>query len=380
MLKTLLLATPVYVTLFWAIVLNMDGNRKSVPRVFLGKFMIFAVIIYLSHFLFFAPFPELYVYFDPFYQFASIMVYPMYYVYFRLLTVDERFSFKKHFPCMSVSVVLFLFYGLGVLLVPKDVFVDWVFHRTNASGCSGIRYLCVMYGLIRVLFIIQVVVAMIASYYLIRKYGYKAAQYYSDMEESSMNKVRLLNISMIITGVASIVLGVLGRNFFAHEMTGIVIASIVFSTMLFVIGWLGSQQQALNPAFELPKAEEVHAANEELTTENTRKLIKKLNDLFEEEKIYLNGKINIVDVANAIGSNRTYVSMVINSHFNQNFCTFVNQFRVAELERKISQNSDITLQELAESCGFGSVDSMKRAVASKTGMSFSEWKMKVGEE
>lgn len=87
MLRTLLFISPLYVTLFWLIVLNTNADKNSPPRAFLGKFMIFASVVYFSHFLFFASLKELYVWVDAFYQYASLMVYPLYYIYFRLLRV-----------------------------------------------------------------------------------------------------------------------------------------------------------------------------------------------------------------------------------------------------------------------------------------------------
>ena len=99
--------------------------------------------------------------------------------------------------------------------------------------------------------------------------------------------------------------------------------------------------------------------------------------LFEQEKIYLKSCVTIQDVANSIGTNRTYISSVINEHCQQNFCTFVNQYRLNEIEEILKSDNDITLNQLAEQTGFGSVDSMKRAVKLKTNMNFREWKEEI---
>ena len=86
-------------------------------------------LIVSSHFLFFASLKELYVWVDAPYQYASLMVYPLYYIYFRLLTVDERFSFSKHARYLLPSTILFLFYVVGILLAPKTEYKMWVFDR-----------------------------------------------------------------------------------------------------------------------------------------------------------------------------------------------------------------------------------------------------------
>jgi AraC-like DNA-binding protein len=105
--------------------------------------------------------------------------------------------------------------------------------------------------------------------------------------------------------------------------------------------------------------------------------LRKLLDLFDNQKLYMNSQLTILDVVHEMGSNRTTISTIINQHFGQNFCTFVNNYRLAELERVVRENPKYTYDVLAESCGFGSVNSLKRSVTNKTGLSISDWKKEI---
>ena len=105
-----------------------------------------------------------------------------------------------------------------------------------------------------------------------------------------------------------------------------------------------------------------------------KKILDKVLVLFEEEKIFLNSQLNIMDVVQAVGTNRTYISSIINQQYNQNFCSFVNSYRIEELEKILLENPDYTNEVLADSCGFGSLNSLKHAIFTKTGMSIPEWK------
>jgi len=58
-------------------------------------------------------------------------------------------------------------------------------------------------------------------------------------------------------------------------------------------------------------------------------------------------------------------------------CSFVNGFRIDELKRVYAENPQYTNESLAQSCGFGSVNSMKRTIEAKTGMSISDFKMSI---
>lgn len=377
MLKQILLLTPVYVTFFWSITLNTDARKYSNPRLFLGKFMLFAFVVYLSHFLFFTPLPEIYFFIDPFYQYASLLVFPLYYIYFRLLTIDNKFSLKLHYPYLIAPTLLFLLHSFGILITPTEEFKSWTYSHDYQSNSFGIRYLNIIHLLIRICFLVQVIATIIGNYLLIKKHGDKAKQYYSDLEESSTVKVRILNYSMIVTGLASIILGALGRNFFSNQITGIAIATIVFSIMLYIIGWLGDKQKALNPSFELAPECEKTPEFEELSVGAQKIILDKLLILFNEQKVFLDSKLTIQEIAQSVCTNRTYISTIINQNFNQNFCTFVNNYRVEELNEVIKKHPEFTNQILAESCGFGSVDSLKRAVMSKTNKTLHEWKNEV---
>ncbi|NDP21903.1 MAG: hypothetical protein GZ091_12605 [Paludibacter sp.] len=265
MLKQILLLTPVYVTLFWSITLNTESRKHGNPRLFLGKFMFFAFLIYLSHFFFFLPYSGIYYFIDPIYQYASLLVFPLYYIYFRLLTVDNKFSIKLHYAYLTAPTMLFVLYCIGVILTPAAEFKSWIYNHDFQSESFGIQYLNLVYLLIRICFLVQVIATLIGNFMLIKKHGDKAQQYYSDLEDSSTLKVRILNYSMIVTAFSSLILGVLGRNFFQNQFTGIAIASIVFSIVLYIIGWLGDTQKTLNPIFEISHPNEESSNGEELS-------------------------------------------------------------------------------------------------------------------
>lgn len=376
MLKTIFLLTPVYVTLFWSIALHTNPRHQTVPRLFLSKFMLIAFVVYVSHFFFYSPLPKIYIYIDPFYQFASLLVYPVYHLYFRLLTVDSAFSLKKHWIYLLAPTLLFILYLMGAIFSDKAEYEKWIFDKNSDS--QSLIYLRMVQKVIKLVFILQVVATVIFNFKLIKKYGYKAQQYYSDIEDISTKRVNKLNTSMLITGIASLFFAAIGRHYFKDDLAGIGLASLTFSSMLFIIGWLGDQQKALNPTYDTEK--EIDNAEylfSESTNSSQLTIINKLNEQFENKKIYLESKLNIVEVAALVGSNRTYISTLINKNFDQNFCSYVNQYRVDELEKKIIEFPLLSNQELAETCGFGSVESMKRAVFTKTGKSWQVWRSEI---
>ncbi|MDL2244176.1 hypothetical protein LJC54_01540 [Parabacteroides sp. OttesenSCG-928-J18] len=83
----------------------------------------------------------------------------------------------------------------------------------------------------------------------------------------------------------------------------------------------------------------------------------------EQQKPYLDPHLTIVDMADALHTNRSYLSAFINNTYKMNFSQFVNECRLQELDRIIAnphclENTNI---EKITSAGFGSYQSYHRA-------------------
>jgi AraC-like DNA-binding protein len=148
----------------------------------------------------------------------------------------------------------------------------------------------------------------------------------------------------------------------------------IYAIYAYLIGYMGYKQKSINPTFDLLSDTQTKPGTEQVLPAVYNKLLQKLLTEFEENKIYLNSQLNILDVVQAVGTNRSYISSVINQQYNQNFCSFVNNFRLQELQRVYEENPEYTNESLAEYCGFGSVSSLRRSVHAKTGLSITEWK------
>jgi len=83
--------------------------------------------------------------------------------------------------------------------------------------------------------------------------------------------------------------------------------------------------------------------------------------LFEKKKFYLNKDLKIWDVSGHLATNRTYISRIINQEFGLNFCAFVNRYRVEHTKILMASKKNLTIEEIADQSGFGSVNSLYRA-------------------
>ncbi|HBX88198.1 MAG TPA: hypothetical protein DEG09_06225 [Marinilabiliaceae bacterium] len=364
MLKLILLLSPVYVTLFWSITLHTNRVKGSEPKFFLGRFMGIACLLFFSHMLYFLPLPGLYHYADPFYHLLSLLVYPIYYVYIRLLTVDRVFDWKKHGVYFLPALLLFLLYLAGVLLMTKDEHLDHLYSLLlSGEKLSGIfLYQKSVYLTCRVVFIIQGLVYMWLSIRLVAANKKNVQNYYANTSADNLDKIYWLNISLFVTIVFGIILSLIGKENFVGDEKSLILPSLIFSVTLFVIGWLGNIQRAvLTESGDQFQDRVIERIEEEHESDHLEDIRKKIKLLFDEGKIFLNKDLTIWEVARVLGTNRTYVSSVINNDFKQNFSSFVNSYRVKHAKMLQGNNPDISKQDLAEMSGFGSQVSMKRA-------------------
>lgn len=88
----------------------------------------------------------------------------------------------------------------------------------------------------------------------------------------------------------------------------------------------------------------------------------KLEACMKEQKLFLQSRITISDLANVIGTNRTYLSEIIHLRKGTSFYDYINEYRVEEACRLIAAEPRRrnTLIELAERSGFNSVSSFSR--------------------
>lgn len=88
--------------------------------------------------------------------------------------------------------------------------------------------------------------------------------------------------------------------------------------------------------------------------EQERKLLDSLQKCMETDKMYLNPNLNIIDLSKAVGTNKTTLSHVINTHLKQNFASLLNSYRVREAIDLLSdpKNFNEKMEVIGEMCGY----------------------------
>ena len=114
-----------------------------------------------------------------------------------------------------------------------------------------------------------------------------------------------------------------------------------------------------------------------VSDDEKEKIIKKLEKLFDNEKIYIKTDLTLNKLAKRLSTNRVYLSQIINDEYKKNFNDFVNQYRVKEAMFLLSdprKNMQFSIEAIAREAGFNSKSSFNLYFKKYAGITPSNFK------
>lgn len=103
------------------------------------------------------------------------------------------------------------------------------------------------------------------------------------------------------------------------------------------------------------------------------KLMERICQLMESERLYLRSDLKLQDVATALGTNRTYISNAIRSARDQSFTQFVNTYRIGYAMQQLRSDADKKISSVWAEAGFSTEASFFRTFKAMMGMTPGEW-------
>jgi AraC-like DNA-binding protein len=387
MVKTAFTLFPVFVCLFWMLMFLVDAGRNKFVRFIMFAFFGVAFLLYFAHALYFNYEYSLYLYFDVVYNFATIAVYPLYFVYIVYLTREVSFNSTYFFlliPAVFMAVltaVLYLVMGEqeSISFIRSVLYFEEVDYALSLAG----KLQLLRYHLLPVVFSVQLIAIVFIGSRNIIKFDEKVKESYADTEGRNLTWTQRWFLIFALFSVFSMIANALGRAFFLSDKL-LYVSSFVFSILLFLVGYASYRQRFT--AIELHKDQNEGTVDEELfkelepsyiISESQRKLLKsRLQQLLEDERIYTKKDLRIVDVSARLNTNRTYVSRVINQEYGKSFSDLINYYRFKEARQMLisKEYALLSVSEIAQRAGFPSESSFYRIFKKETGVSPGDWR------
>ena len=131
---------------------------------------------------------------------------------------------------------------------------------------------------------------------------------------------------------------------------------LLFTLLYLILTIVGIIQIPVNEDLEIFN----EAASHKIHQNELKEIEKNLKTYFNKERPWLDPQLNIWDVAKEIGTNRSYISKVVNDNVGCNFNQFVNKYRIKEAKKLLNKTPEIPISEISDLAGFGSLNSFIR--------------------
>ena len=113
-----------------------------------------------------------------------------------------------------------------------------------------------------------------------------------------------------------------------------------------------------------------------MTAEQGKKYYTQLKELIESERIYKNPDVTLSYLADKMNLLERDISFIINQYGEHNFAQFINQYRINEAQRLITQDSSSKMISIAYESGFNNLSTFNQVFKNITGGTPSEFRKK----
>lgn len=365
---------PMFLCGFWTITiacnLLFDGRNRGSMTLML--FMAMATLLYAGHCTYLNRFYGDMPLFDSLYSFANLAVYPLFYIYIVSLTSSESQLRRTWWYLIPSVVIGTMVSAIYMMMSPYDLETFVRIISYNEDFGSGTE-LCQMMGYVRlvakVVFAVEVVAVLIAGSRKISAYNKSIEAYYADIEGKELSVFQWFMYLFTACSFASIIFNFLGRYRFHESAWMIAIPSLIFSPLLFGLGFFGFRQSFTIENFEQEKSTDATMQENVPVCESEKTLAQRIEEVVTERKLYLRHNLKVSDVATELCTNRLYVSTAINNEIGVSFSDYINRKRVDYAIHLIRSNPQMTIYEIAELSGFSSDKSFFRNFKNITGKS-----------
>lgn len=358
MIKIIALLSTLFINLYGAIFLFATSNKQYKNRFFLGLFFFNSFLLFVGHFLSFNEYWVAFRYFDFVFLACLLAFYPLYYLYIYSAFNLTFFSSKWLYHFIPSIIIAFSMIIVTYISSWDDyeIYMNNNLYSTPLTTKSS-KTLASLYKGSRYFHLAQIVFYNFLTIRFLLLAKSKMNNFFSNLDKFQLNFFYLTNISFVLLmSIPGFYVTLIGRTPLNEDGLQLLYMCTLFTLLYIILAIIGLRQVPADVDFN--EIEKISAAD--LHQIELKQIEKNLIAYFNEKKPWLNPNLNILDVAKHIGTNRSYVSNIINDYIGCNFNQFVNSYRVNEAKILLKQNPELSISEISELSGFGSVNSFIR--------------------
>ena len=366
MIQSLFIAMPMMVCAIFTLELMLNWLlRHDSAQGWLALWALISTLLYSGHFIFFHHAHDLLPLSDTVYVACNLAVYPLYLIYISELT-DKR-PISTRLPLMIVLLGMPIVAAVAVWAtyanmtpVAIDRFVNTYLYEGARDGLAGAAEVQVwIHDTTHVLFGLQVLGVMIAGIRKIRRYNQRLKYIFADTEDKHLGGITVVLWLLVVISLFSVLVNAIGRQWFEGSLL-LALPSLLFSVLLFSIGWLGLYTRSY--VYELEQAEPVvsQEKSDAVGGPDYQALAKQFEQLMNGEQLYLMHDLRLDMAVQRLGTNRTYLLAALKQELGMSFNEYVNHKRIAYARKLMDNNPDMLKSDVAARSGFNSQSAFYR--------------------
>jgi AraC-like DNA-binding protein len=225
--------------------------------------------------------------------------------------------------------------------------------------------------------LIQVISYLVLIVLMLKEYSRKLRQQTSPAENHVLFQVRFLLGSFAalwIIGALKFLVTLLNPAYDTPTVDMIIPASV--TVFVYATAYIGlSSGEGLAGTGDSSHVAKRYEKST-LTVERSDTYLKRLLELMNTEKPYLDGNITLQKLAKALAISPHHLSQTINEQLNQNFIDFINTYRIEEAKRMFLDptKKHYSILAVAEEVGFNSKSAFNNAFKKQVKMTPSEFR------
>ncbi|MBT3209031.1 MAG: helix-turn-helix transcriptional regulator [Bacteroidetes bacterium] len=287
--------------------------------------------------------------------------FPLFYIYVQKVSIfsNKKTSYWVLYPGIAsivINIILFL-QPIQDKVIIEDSLVYLLYELIGFVFSLYIGFLCIKW---------------------INKHIKEVKNQFAAIEFKELRWSRLF----VIIGLVYVILGLFVFFIIGNEYIITMTSSIINVALLYWVSLRGILQ--MNVLTLIPNSKEqiikkdahkIEIQNAEKPTVITKELLQKIENYVKKEEAFKQSDLTIMDVAKNVKEHPKRISTVINSLLNQNFNSYVNNFRIEKAKELLnSEHHNFSIDGIGKEVGFNSKSTFYGAFKKNTRMTPSRYK------
>ena len=222
MIQSMIISLPMMVCIILSALLGLSlHDRWDKPKSRLLIYMVVAAFLYLAHSIYFHRLTEAIPFSDTVYSFCNPAVFPLFYIYIEELTTNQPLRWRQ-WLYLTPAFVCFILVGLLYILMDKEETVQFIQSHLYGDNYATLTGLAWWQGqahlLVKIVFALEIPPIFIFGWQRVTQYNQLIENFYSDIEEKSLNSVKPLLILLVTASLIAFICNAVGRYRFADSM------------------------------------------------------------------------------------------------------------------------------------------------------------------